>query len=497
MLKKLLVLFANSFQGRKMRYVLVSTSSWLLLVDLQTRKCQPLESDRPDYYGISWFPAGDELVLTHSGLGGEDLVDITSYANSEKGWLTLGKLRSTPFLSAPHSITCAHDGRIVCANTGRNAITVYDFNKPNNFQEVKLSEPRWDRFNLDGVNGDHINSVFVKKERLYVLTHGLGLPSQLATFDYPDLNLLSVEKIKNRTGLHNIWITSEGQRISCHSNIGGLIDLDAQNTLWQSGSDVFTKGIAATDKCVIVGECEILSRAKRRTAIAGIWVIDKQNWKTIDYISLGPYGTVHDVRLLDVPDEAHHNYAFKNVGQLLEKDLLNDTSSARMKKALLFAQENQCWSGWNIILGSTKVDEAGAGDRGINLVINENARLGKLRFLYKLYTNRKESHFSIVTNYAGELDTNMIAILIEYGMKQNSISVWENGGKEWILKSKLSQIFRSPISSGMSVDISDHNLILKTDEGETFKYSSKEIGIDKFRPGIGLRWVNAFIKPTH
>ena len=96
-----------------MRYALVATTSWLLLVDLKSKQVQPVEKERPEYYGISWFPGDKELVLSHSGLDNASLVDIAAYAQSETGWLSKGGLSSRTFLSQPHQILCAPDGKVI------------------------------------------------------------------------------------------------------------------------------------------------------------------------------------------------------------------------------------------------------------------------------------------------------------------------------------------------------------------------------------------------
>ena len=145
-----------------MKYALVATTGYLLLVDLQSRKVLPLERKRPEYYGISWFPGEDELVLSHSGVNNSDLVDISSYAQSEQGWLSKGVKNSRRFLSQPHQILCAPDGRVISTNTGRNVISVVDLNRSSVFQEAGISDARWDRLALDRITGDHLNSVFLR-----------------------------------------------------------------------------------------------------------------------------------------------------------------------------------------------------------------------------------------------------------------------------------------------------------------------------------------------
>ena len=200
-------------------FAAVSTASALLLVDLATREVLPIEQGRTEYYGISWFPDGRSLVLSHSGLDNTSLVDLESYALSETGTLSHGSLVTSPFLSQPHQILCASDGRVVCTNTGRNAIIVVDLDQPGCFQEARLSEARWDRFVGTAV-GDHLNSVFERDGELHVMAHRFDRGSVVAVFAYPELAIRSITPIKGRTELHNIWLTADGRAITCHSERG-------------------------------------------------------------------------------------------------------------------------------------------------------------------------------------------------------------------------------------------------------------------------------------
>ncbi|MCA6109490.1 hypothetical protein [Bradyrhizobium cenepequi] len=126
-----------------MRYALVATASYLLLVDLVDRVTTPIEEHRREYYGISWFADGTDLVLSHSGLDNQTLVDMVTYAQSEVGWISAGALESGRFLSQPHQILCLTDGKVACTNTGRNAVTIIDLHKPGLFQEARISSSRW------------------------------------------------------------------------------------------------------------------------------------------------------------------------------------------------------------------------------------------------------------------------------------------------------------------------------------------------------------------
>ncbi|MCD6064703.1 MAG: hypothetical protein K0R82_2614, partial [Flavipsychrobacter sp.] len=243
-----------------MKYAIVSTTNYLLLVDLQSRQVRPLENGCPEYYGVSWFADASDLTMSHSGLNNGDLIDISSYAQSEKGWLSSGDLRSRAILSAPHQIFCAPDNRVICTNTGRNTVTVLDLKQPTVFQEASISHARWDRLALDNITGDHLNSVFLRSDRLYVIAHGHSYGSKLVTFHYPSLEVIRIDVLIFRRGLHNIWVTADDQRISCDSENGRLIDLDCSIPLWESGAAIYTRGLAASEEYVLVGESQRANR---------------------------------------------------------------------------------------------------------------------------------------------------------------------------------------------------------------------------------------------
>ena len=114
-------------------YALVSTARFLLLVNISSGAVSVIEEGRPEYYGISWFPGQDNLVLSHSGLDNAKLVDINDYAQSEVGYLSRGSAETLPFLSATHQILCASDGRVLSTNTGRNCVTAIDLSCPARF----------------------------------------------------------------------------------------------------------------------------------------------------------------------------------------------------------------------------------------------------------------------------------------------------------------------------------------------------------------------------
>lgn len=480
-----------------MRYAVVTTTGWILLVDLQSRQIQPLEFSRPEYYGISWFRDSDELVLSHSGLNNADLVDVATYANSEKGWLTQGSISSRPFLSAPHQILCASDGRVLCANTGRNVITAFDFGQPNVFQEVGISAARWDRLALDQITGDHLNSVFLRDTQLYVIAHGHAKGSKLATFSYPEMELVSVEPLGARTGLHNIWITTEGQRISCHSESGSLIDLDEKIPLWESGSSAYTRGLAAAGSYVLVGESQKTGRDLRRSSLSGLWILDKQTWQPIDYIALGPFGAVNEVRVLDVADDAHHGHSFKGVESLLSKNVWLDVSKTRLKASIASAQGRLVWTGWEPIFGSASILPDGtrrsAPDQ-LCLMIRQSQEDTSLLFTYTLETEAG-AHVSAVFGYqGGGGDCSMVALLLQPSSGSAILSAWRHDGAEWNVLPDI-HVPDLPLFGTMQLVTTPQQATLLVNDQRITILNAEELGMERCNCGLGIRWIGASVRP--
>ena len=480
-----------------MKYTLVTTPGWLLLVDLETKQVQPLENDRSEYYGITWFPFGDELVLSHSGVRNEELADIATYSQSEKGWLSKGKLTSRRFLSAPHQILSAPDGRVICTNTGRNAITVFDFKNPTHFQEASASDARWDRIDLNIALGDHLNSVYLQGDILYVVAHGHDLGSRLICFSYPSLELLKVEPLGRKTGLHNIWITPEGQRISCHSGNGSLIDLDAEAPIWESNAPIYTRGLAASEDFVVVGESQKTGRDLRRGSLSGLWILDRHSWRALDYIYLGHYGGVHEVRLLDVPDEAHHGHPFREIETLIARDMRAGISSDRLTLSNSAPEHRQIWSNYELVFGSPRSLADGSKQAVIDqlcLAIKVDTSGKKSAFSYVL-EQHPGAHVSAVVNYKGSGgDRDMAALLLQPNGPTSSLSFWRHDGLQWSCLPGL-KFHNLSLSGIMQIETTEDEAVLSIDGVDIVTLSVDVLGLDRCDRGLGIRWMGASVKP--
>jgi hypothetical protein len=418
---------------------LVSTTRALLLIELNAKRVVPLEWDRGEYYGISWFPESEDLVLTHSLLDNGHLVDVATYAQSEIGILSAGARQTHGFLSQPHQIVCGSDGRVICTNTGRNAVSVLDLMRPDIIQEARISPARWDRLDRENFVGDHLNSVFEKNGVLYIIAHRMRMGSALASFSYPEMELLGVEPIKNRTGLHNIWVTDEGQQIACLSESGSLIDLNSNVVLWEAGYPILSRGLAATSDFVLVGESEVSARERRRASMSALWLLDRKTWQPIDYFFLGPYGGVHDIRLLNVRDEAHHGHVFAGTAALLAPDGGRVLAEARIEvsKRARFARD--AWKSFKPIFGTPEVDNESAlkaRSEDLCLMIKPSADATEIGFGYEFNASAIGAHVSVVAYRGAGSDTDMNAMLIQRKSETEAVlSMWMHDGTSWRVES--------------------------------------------------------------
>lgn len=476
---------------------LVATTQYLLQVDLENKVITPLEAERPEYYGISWFPGGKELVLSHSGLDNADLTNISEYAQSEIGWISFGGVNTSPFISQPHQILCATDGRIVCANTGRNSVTVIDLHKPGYFQEARISPARWDRTSLEDIAGDHLNSIFEQRGKLYVLAHGHSNGSQLATFSYPELGLISLEAVPNRSGLHNIWLTEDGQKISCHSESGALVDLQSKSALWEAGLPVYLRGLAASEEVILIGESQKTGRDLRRSSLSGLWVIDRNSWRALDYLCLGPYGAVNEVRLLDVPDQAHHGALFAGISELRGNDMRLEMSRQRLATAAVANEARHLWRNFEFVFGAPRVGQKGeriAEADQLCLVINKTRAKDKcLSFDYSLNAGAGQSHISAVVGYQGRGgDSNMDALLLQPQGTTAALSFWQHDGKSW---SSIPSVSANgfPLSGRLKVTSHKDHVKLSIEGQEVICLPAARLQavVEPF----GIRWIGASVKP--
>jgi hypothetical protein len=475
-------------------HALVSTPRFLLLVELDSGHVEAIESNRPEYYGISWFPGSSELILSHSGLNNATLVDIASLASSEVGYLSNGEDKTEAFLSQPHQILCAPDGKVVVTNTGRNRVQVVDFEIAGQYREAGLNPVRWDRLGPEGPYGDHLNSVFLKEGKLYVVAHGHKAGSQLLTFAYPTLRLLSAHKVPDVTGMHNVFVSDDGSILGCNSHVGGIVDLQSGKTLWTSGCPIYARGLAVSDSSYFIGESEITARENRSSCSSGIWVVDRAALKASDYLPLGPYGAVNEVRLVDVPDFAHHGTPLAG-GVASIKSRLSTVMRAERLRAASFAEfDSRYWDELSPMVGSPlSLGHGWRHARGDLVLLVTREPVASIEVEYRLEDDGSLSHVAIVAGYEGNGDdAQMDAFIVQASEDKILFEIWRHAGDDWA--KRLSRSVKGlPLEGMLSV----------VQEGTSATVSVNDLTIGTYelqRPApskMGIRSMNAYFRPPN
>jgi hypothetical protein len=211
-------------------------------------------------------------------------------------------------LSACHQILCTDDGNVLCVNTGNNSVLVYNPTTRKISKVLSISGPKFDRFDPSGELGDHLNSLYLHADKLYVLAHGHTRFSQLGIFSYPGLELEEVRVLKYRSGLHNLFLTEKNELVSCNSTGSSLVNLHTNQDIWFAPSHVhgFLKGLAIADEFMFVGGSRFSPRDVRTASETTIWVINKENFKTLAHFDLGDFGPVQEIRVASHRDIAHN-----------------------------------------------------------------------------------------------------------------------------------------------------------------------------------------------
>ncbi len=411
--------------------VLITTPGYLLRYDLTTREVYVLEDGRPEYYGISWFPGGNQIYLSHSGLDNAGLADIRDYATSEVGWLSRGAEDSWPFLSQPHQILCLDGEMIAVTNTGRNCLTMVN-SADWSIRHHRFDSRLWDRLGVGDESGSHFNSITADAEFLYILAHNFSKGSYTLRLERPSLRVVDVTE-HHATGLHNIWRRDDRMIIACDSMRGALINLLDDRTLWHAHDPrAITRGLAATTECVYVGASANDNRAARSLSETGIWVVDAEHFTTLDYHSLGRFGCVHEIRLVDETDLCHPNGP-------LPRSLYCGTPATRFfaqRKLATIAARIETEKQWDILLGSFICADdliCFSEDQALCLAVRRNSHVTGFVISGLLdVSGRHAQHCALIGRHSGPSDTNMVAaILARDPSGAASLALWREDGAGW------------------------------------------------------------------
>ncbi len=441
-----------------------------------------LEAARREYYGISWT-SQSSLTLSHSGVSNAQILDFKDYAESEKGGISIGLESISDVLSCPHQILCIGD-RIVATNTGRNCLTVFrtdDFF----FRHFWFDPLKWDK-SSDGRIGSHFNSVFHKDGSLYLLALNPNLPSYILKLSWPSLDI--VERIDTTaSGAHNIWVTDEDEVIICNSLNASIEEVRSGSVLWQSDElNVMTRGLACAGDLVFAGCSTKGDRTERTETHGGLWVLDKRTWRLLDFISMPFSGNIHEIRILDAPDECHH-------GQLFQGNVPFDPQAAEhFQEHTARLEASKPPPGWKMQIG--KCDWENAKEFSVNesfaIATQTTKPMKNVRVTASVSLDQASvgSHLSLIARYLGPSDCNMYLGMLYKNENSYSAQIWKNIAGQW---SRESMELLSDVPESLTFEILENRLSLIADQNLVLQVSDDSL----LEPGqVGVRGTGGTIR---
>ncbi|MBA4272605.1 MAG: hypothetical protein C0438_05815 [Pseudomonas sp.] len=293
-------------------------------------------------------------------------------------------------------------------------------------------------------------------------------------------------------------MTDQGQKIACHSNIGALIDVDENRIIWEAGSPIFTRGLAVSTDFMVVGESQMTGRDLRRSSMSGLWILERDTFKALDYICLGPYGAVNEVRLLSVADLAHHGQVFNNVPALIENNLFARKSQERLVVSRRLLSAKSQWADMELIYGGpTQLSDGGKEAKLDTLcLIKQLDDSGQsertLEFSYTLGSTSSDAHAGVVTYQGNGGDTDMHALLIRpANSEETGLVLWTHNGVEWVRELDV-DVPGLPFSGVIRVTASDEGLTFHVDSKLILSLSAKRLPY--LKGALGIRWIGSTIR---
>lgn len=428
--------------------LLISTPNYILNYDVELNSLDVLESSKGEYYGITWNSTGDTIAISCSGIKNSSLVTLEHYVSSEKGSIVVGGRNSWPFLSGPHQIQWVDERYILATNTGRNALTRFAIDDQG-VRHFRYDDILWDRLTPMGREGSHFNSIFYKHDKVYLAAHNFDKGSYILELSWPSLEQISDPKKLEISGIHNLWITNEGQWIVCDSNAGALVDANNGEIIWANNLQGFTRGLAASDSYLFVGNSELTSKRDVRTeSQSGIWILDRNTWNVCDYIQLGEFGCVNEVRIYDQPDDCHQSNALKTEALSVFKGISTSYPDKKYIKSVVNEADRQQIiytasqpnihnnSEWKIKHANAAIvfDQSGLISMprdGFAIIASKNF-VPSINFQFNADLHflgaSSTDHASLIGRYRGPGDQNMCAALFQLDDSKLTASIWENNG---------------------------------------------------------------------
>jgi hypothetical protein len=408
--------------------LLVACPHRLFLVDTADRSVKVVEDQAPEYYGISWTPDGQQLATIHSCIDNASLATLEDYVESERGYLRLGQRTGVQGLSQPHQILCT-DEHIIITNTGRNCLTLVR-QKDLFYRHIWLDDIRWDRKGRDNPCGLHLNSVYLHEDRLYALAHNYHRGSRVAELTWPGLSL--VRWIDTHASqAHNLWKPTGGPLLTCDTMRGTIAEAESGRIVWRAeAANQLTRGLASDGQFIYVGMSQTSAREHRTASPGGIWLLDRHTWQQVDFLPLPAAGNVHEIRVVDAPDECHHGHILKAVPEV------DAEATQRYQAEVERRLAERKGLGWSVAFGAPEFpgeEVQLVREDQLNLLLAEGVYFkdGVVSATIDAPLSREHRYTGLAARYKGPGDENMVCVLIEIVKSRTYVSLWENSDHQW------------------------------------------------------------------
>lgn len=288
--------------------ILLATSHFLYLVDLESGESAKVTRGQGLYYGITW---DRERIYALCA----DFHPIVRKLTRPKVVVLDEYLRKTEEMRPPFHIKGgvhqAHfdpESEIIWFMSSKDDAAVFLHNgKWDLWHPVDETLDEWrerlgnqanKRWDQPGSDIHHLNSVWSKNGKLYFVAHNWG-PSEIYVFDAKTRGF--EKRIPVGKCVHNVWC--EGDEILVCSSIRGQV-VNYQGEI-KCSLDGFVRGAAVTETFRLIGLSTMASRKNRVKTDGGIQVLTP-DWTPVQKLMFDKCGQVHEIRYLSGRDICHN-----------------------------------------------------------------------------------------------------------------------------------------------------------------------------------------------
>ncbi len=115
---------------------------------------------------------------------------------------------------------------------------------------------------------------------------------------------------------------------------------------------------------------------------------------------------MHEVRLIDVPDQAHHGVPLVGGADSIRRRALGELRADRLRQAGRVEAGRRLWSGFEVLFGSFKLGDGGWLDPSeVLLILGDKHARGWRKVEYDFTRALTVAHLSVVWGHHGDTST--------------------------------------------------------------------------------------------